>query len=66
MFREEEGVELRGGWIASVAAVGATSAGVPHFPQNPWSGGTAVAHDGQRLTGFPFPTQPEFRGELLQ
>ena len=48
----EEGVELRGWCTVSVAALRAQSTGVPHFPQNWWSGDTAVAHDGQRLTGF--------------
>jgi hypothetical protein len=48
----EEGVELRGWYTVSVAALRSPSTGVPHFPQNSWSGGTAVAHDGQRLTGF--------------
>jgi hypothetical protein len=49
---EDDAVELRAWWTVSVAALGAPSTGVPHFPQNSLSGGTAVAHDGQSLTVF--------------
>ena len=31
--------------------------GVPHFPQNSWSEGMSVAHDGQRLTWLSLPAQ---------
>jgi hypothetical protein len=48
----EEGAELRGWCTVTVAAMPAPSTGVPHFPQNSWSEGTSVAHDGQRLKGF--------------
>jgi hypothetical protein len=58
----EEGVELRGWYTDSVAALRSPSTGVPHFPQNSWSGGTAVAHDGQRLTGFFSPRSRYFIG----
>jgi hypothetical protein len=54
MLLEDEGVELRGWRTVSVAALGAPSTGVPHFPQNSWSGGTAVAHDGQSLNWLSF------------
>jgi len=53
MFLEEEGLELRGWCTVWVAELPAPSKGVPHFPQNSLSAGTAVAHDGQSLTGSP-------------
>jgi hypothetical protein len=58
----EEGVELHAWCTVSVAALRAPSIGVPHFPQNWWSGGTAVAHDGQRLIGFFSPRSRYFMG----
>jgi hypothetical protein len=54
MFLEEE-VELRAGCTVWVAALPAPSMGVPHFPQNSLSSGTAVAHDGQSLNWLSFP-----------
>jgi hypothetical protein len=62
MFLEEEGVELRGWCTVSVAALGAPSTGVPHFPQNSLSGGTAVAHEGQSLNWRSFPAQQIYPG----
>jgi hypothetical protein len=57
MLLEEDGIELCGWWMVLVAELPTPFTGVPHFPQNSWSEGTSVAHDGQRLTGFPYLAQ---------
>jgi hypothetical protein len=57
MFLEEEGVGLRGWCTVWVAAPGAPFTGLPHFPQNSWSSGTAAEHDGQSLNWLSYPPQ---------
>jgi hypothetical protein len=52
MFEEEGGLEAGGIHVAE--SFRAPLTGVPHFPQNSLSGGTAIEHDGQSLTGDPF------------
>ncbi len=58
-------MELRGWCTVLVAALRAPSTGVPHFPQNSLSSGTAVAHDGQSLNWLSSPALLIYRERLL-
>jgi hypothetical protein len=62
MFPDDEGLEPSGVQVAE--SPDATFTGVPHFAQNALSGGRAIKHDGQSLTGDSLPER-QLRGDKL-